>query len=75
MRPVAAALQAPQGHARPRPRRSTRRGTPVRGRARDVEPVGEDRAAGVVAACDAQAGVVAGLQRQVVDRGPAGAFE
>jgi hypothetical protein len=40
-----------------------------------VELVGEDRAARLVAACDAQAGVVAGLQRQVADRGPAGALE
>ena len=37
-----------------------------------MELVGEDRAAaGPVAACDAQAGVVAGLQRQVADHGPA----
>ena len=63
------------GHVRPRPRRPTRRGTSVRVRARDVELVGEDRAAGLVAVCNAQAGVVAGLQRQVADRGPAGALE
>ena len=37
--------------------------------------VGEGRGGGLVAACDVQAGVVAGLQRQVVDRGPTGAFE
>jgi hypothetical protein len=37
--------------------------------------VGEDRASRLVAARDAQTGVVADLQRQVADRGPAGALE
>jgi hypothetical protein len=73
MRPQAAALQTPPEPSTPAP--ATSRRTLARGGARDVEPVGEDPATGLIAARDVPADIVAGLQRRIPVHGPAGALE